>query len=247
VSVKLSVVTATFRDIPGLTTTLTSLEPLVRAARGAIEVVVVDGGTTGVAEAMRELGIGSVRLSSEPDSGVYDAMNRGLALSNGRHVWFLNGGDEALETDWPRLEMELDRAPTGVLLFAHVRQGRRRVAMLHPREASYIWHGLPANHQAIVYPGDAARATGYDLSYEMAGDYAFTAQLYADGVAPWLTIDRPLARFRLGGASSRNMRAVARDAARVQQEILRLPPGRIAASQAKHWLNRASRALRVLR
>lgn len=243
--VKLSVITVTYNDLPGLRSTLTSLSSLVEAAGSEIEVIVCDGGTPGIQGAVQFEG-GQVALYSQSDEGIYDAMNRGLSKSRGTHVWFLNGGDECLERDWRRLRADLDRVPDSVLLFGYVRRVAGKDFPHKPRKPSYLWHGLPTSHQAIIYPGRIVRSIGYDLSYTMTADYALTARLFLEEQLSWRQIHRNIARFAVGGHSTKGARQIETDAHRVQDEILRASGARKMASRARHRLSRTLIALMLV-
>ena len=185
---------------------------------------------------------GGLRVSSERDAGIYDAMNRGLHLSRGKYVWFLNGGDECLMTDWSKLVDTIERTPNAIVLFGYELDFGTIRLRKSPRHATYIWHGLPTSHQAIIYPGRQARRTSYDLSYKLSGDYAFTAQLLASG-HPAIRSNLLLARFHSGGSSSSSARTVAREAWRVQREILGSGYLRRLTSRARHFGARHAQSL----
>lgn len=97
-----TVVSVTRNDLAGLQRTVAS----VRAQRGVpIQHIVVDGASTdGTVEwlAAQDWPAGS-RFLSEPDRGIYDAMNKGAALATGELIVFMNGGDE-----FPRPETAAD-------------------------------------------------------------------------------------------------------------------------------------------
>ena len=76
-----------------------TLESVSAVKRPGVEYVVVDGvSTDSTLEAIRARGGLVDRLVSEPDSGIYDAMNKGVGLARGRYVLFING-DDALVAD----------------------------------------------------------------------------------------------------------------------------------------------------
>ncbi|MGY1769922.1 glycosyltransferase family 2 protein [Blastococcus sp. SYSU D00813] len=89
---ELTVVTVTRNDLPGLQATVRSVEEQRSAD---VEHVIVDGASTdGSAEWLTALPDLAWRSTvSEPDTGIYDAMNKGLGLATGRYVLFLNAGD----------------------------------------------------------------------------------------------------------------------------------------------------------
>lgn len=102
-----SVVTPTLNQAPFLERTLAS----VRAqSYPRIEHIVIDGGSTdGTLDILgRESGAGSVRFVTEPDKGMYDAINKGLTLASGEILAYLNSDDAwlpwAVETVVRRFE-----------------------------------------------------------------------------------------------------------------------------------------------
>jgi glycosyltransferase involved in cell wall biosynthesis len=60
-----------------------------------LEYIVIDGGSTdGTLAIIRQYASGITQWVSEPDGGLYDAMNKGLHRATGQYVWFMNAGDE---------------------------------------------------------------------------------------------------------------------------------------------------------
>lgn len=236
----LSVIVVTFRDLSGLRDTLSSLEPLAQQAGGALEILVQDGGTPGFEVAASTLPLARTALiQSIPDGGIYDGMNRALRRSRGRYVWFLNGGDLNACTDFGALVEVLSGTPRIILADFILDLGNRVVAR-RARHAIYLLHALPTSHQAIIYPGTAARRLEYDLRYRISADYAFTAALVMRGPRP-RRVPLALARFAAGGTSQQNARVIALDAARVQRDILGLPWAWRAVSSSGHAMSRALR------
>ena len=76
-----------------------TLDSVSAVKRPGVEYVVVDGvSTDATLEAIRARGALVDLLVSEPDNGIYNAMNKGVGLARGRYVLFING-DDALVTD----------------------------------------------------------------------------------------------------------------------------------------------------
>jgi glycosyltransferase involved in cell wall biosynthesis len=88
---KVSVVTACFNSAATIADTLRSVNAQTHAD---VEHIIVDGGSTdGTIALVAELGHRVVKVISEPDNGIYDAMNKGLAVATGDVVGLLNSDD----------------------------------------------------------------------------------------------------------------------------------------------------------
>ena len=86
-----SIITVTYNASPTVAVTMKSVAS--QSCR-LYEHIVVDGASTdATVEIARRLSTGATRIYSEPDRGLYDAMNKGLSLAKGDYVIFLNAGD----------------------------------------------------------------------------------------------------------------------------------------------------------
>ncbi|UFU14569.1 glycosyltransferase [Curtobacterium sp. C1] len=206
-----------------------------------VEMIVIDGAVRESTQTLAEAMPGRVRLIAEPDDGIYDAMNKGLAAASGEYVWFLNGGDEAV-ISWRNLASLIGRHETSVLLGDYVLAGRRFDVARRSRAPGSIWHALPTSHQAILYPRGEIGALMYESRFGIVGDYAFTARLYVRGI-PFARAFSPLARFHLDGVSSSQAVLIGKQAGVVQREILGVSRVRRYASAARHQLSRQLRRM----
>ena len=156
--------------------------------------------------------------------------------SSGQYVWFLNGGDTSIVSEWALLERELTRSSSDLLFASYLLQtGDRRISR-ESRPASYIWHGLPTSHQAIFYPGSVIREAKYDLTYRIVGDYEVTARMLRRGT-PSRVLKLPVAAFLTGGMSQAHSHLIAVEAGRVQHEVLHLARSSRILSQIRHKLS----------
>jgi glycosyltransferase involved in cell wall biosynthesis len=94
----LTIVTVTFQAEAFLERTLISVADARKALpkHQTIEYLLIDGGSTDSTLSIADRFDVALNLEvySAPDKGLYDAMNKGLALAKGKYVWFLNAGDE---------------------------------------------------------------------------------------------------------------------------------------------------------
>lgn len=233
----LSVVTVNLNDAAGLAATATSV--CEQDLAGA-EWLVLDGGSTdGSLDVIGDYQRNINYWFSGGDGGVYDAMNHGLARARGRYVLFMNAGDRFAGPDVLARLVPCLRGPDApdLLFGAAVLElpGGRRLQRPARAPSDYLRFGLPACHQATVFRSSLHRRFPYDLTYQVAADYAAVARLLVEG-ASWRCLDLPLARRRCGrdGLSERRTARRLADAARVQREILDLSGRERALSLA--WL-----------
>lgn len=97
ISPRVSIITVVRNDVAGLVRTLASVATQGYANR---QMVVIDGGSTdGTLETLRQHATAINTLISEPDEGIYHAMNKGVARADGEWLLFMNAGDEFAGAD----------------------------------------------------------------------------------------------------------------------------------------------------
>jgi glycosyltransferase involved in cell wall biosynthesis len=197
----LSVVIPVFKAGKKLEATLASV--LYDESR-AIEVIVVDGGPPEeTIETLRPYK-NRVRLISEPDKGIYDAMNKGIAASTGRFLYFLGAGDlvyrKGMNVMWRRLTQCAENIP--VVFYGDV--------YWRPKSIRYDGKFSKAKlaqknicHQAIIYAREVFAKHGlYDLQYPILSDHEFNIRCFADPGIPKQFVNTVLADYEAVGAST---------------------------------------------
>lgn len=188
--IRLSIVTITYNAREALPRTV---ESVMAQTYRHIEHIIVDGASAdGTADVARDYarrndasGCGhSVIISSEPDRGLYDAMNKGLQRATGDYVLFLNAGDflpDAGVTETVIRAGRLEETPAEewpAVIYGdtdivdsdgHYLRPRR---LRPPKRLTWrsFMHGMLVCHQAFYARTDIARATPYDLSYRYSAD-----------------------------------------------------------------------------
>jgi hypothetical protein len=229
--VRVSIITISFRDLPGLRKTRDSV--VAQKSAGAIEHIVVDGGSGPETERFLA-GLSDVSWVSEPDGGRYDAMNKGIAAASGDLLWFMHAGDTfgsetsvqaavdavsggSSELYWGYgVARKIDASGTCVGLFGEVPFSLRRFAL----------GGHPVPHQAAFFSRALVeRVGGYDLAHGLAADQLFMLQCAA--VTPPIVVPEIVCDFDTGGAgSTRSVAAHFTDMRRARRAVGVSPTGR---------------------
>lgn len=121
---------------------------------------------------------------SEPDQGIYDAMNKGANLASGEWILYMNAGDyfydnQSLSSIENLLNSDADVILAGVEeVLVDELQTRRFQRM--PKPISEIWRYMPTSHQAILVRLSCQQEYGFDTNYHWCGDHDLLARMYRD-------------------------------------------------------------------
>lgn len=181
-----------------------------------IEHIVIDG-------ASRDATVGIIQRSlhkiahfvSEPDGGVYEAMNKGLKLATGDVIAFLNSDDvyhDALVLETVARSM-LDQALDGLygdVEFFNAASPQKTVRTYNSGRFSpsrIAWGWMPA-HPALFVRRAIYEQFGYfQEDYRIAGDYEFVARVFKNGQIKSCHLPKVLVRMQTGGLSTSGLRA----------------------------------------
>lgn len=139
------------------------------------EYILIDGGSTdSTLQIIDKYRSHLAQVISEPDSGIYDAMNKGLNLAQGKYVWFLNAGDVIYSDD--TLAKIMETANDADVLYGDteiVDQYDNKIGLRRHRPPENLtWKsfqmGMLVSHQAIIVRKSLARK--YDLTYKISAD-----------------------------------------------------------------------------
>lgn len=226
---RFSVITVTRDNLPGLRRTANSLDSQTYRD---FDWIVIDGASRDGTPAF--LAATDAQWLSEPDTGIYDAMNKGLIRATGTYVLFLNAGDILADPAILADAANLD----GDLIYGDGREGSA-VKRAHSHRA-LLW-GMFTYHQSIFYRRAAIRGVRYDTQYRIAADYKFTAQLLRHGARAFYW-PRVICDFEQGGISQIAAAAGRHEMAKIRAELRLCPPAvslMITATHAALWALRA--------
>lgn len=207
-STKLSIITINRNNAEGLRKTMESV--FAQTYKG-LEYIIVDGASIdGSVAAIRASALQAeglqLKWTSEPDSGIYDAMNRGVRKSQGEYVLMLNSGDFLVDEHViERVIPELDGTDIVQGNVITTRAGKEAINRGYGKsELTFIdvMHGHFL-HQASFCRRDLFEQYGYfDESYRINGDTVFYAKCLGFGDATFKYVDQNIAYFDTTGISA---------------------------------------------
>lgn len=210
---KISVITVCFNSEATLQKAIDS----VASQSGVdIEHIVIDGGSRdATVDIIRR---NAQRLSSwisEPDKGVYQAMNKGLQRARGDVIAFLNSDDvysdsQVLEQVTRTMEVQGLDAVYGDVAFFRANAPDTVVRVYDSGRFSPArigWGWMPAHPALFVRREVYLRYGFFREEYRIAGDYEFVARIFKDGSLKSLHVQQVMVRMQSGGLSTAGLRA----------------------------------------
>ena len=221
-----SIITCTYNAESVLQRTLDSV---LEQTYSHVEHIIVDGASTDatldMVEAYKQKSDAEdwcheVRVKSEPDRGLYDAMNKGIQRATGQYVLFLNAGDTFPSAD--TLELVAESVGEGeeppAVLYGDTDvvddEGRflRHRRLSPPRRLTWrsFMKGMLVCHQAFYARTDLAKATPYDLHYRFSADVDWCIRIMRLARRrhfPMRNVGAVVVNFLDGGMTTTNHRA----------------------------------------
>ena len=175
----LTVVTVVRNDGPGLKKTIESVSGQTYPN---IEYIVIDGGSTDATRSVLQEYDHLVDFwQSEPDAGIYDAMNKGLALAGGEWISFMNAQDYFYQAD------SVQKALTGVpadsdFIYGHTYfLGGDAVGVVKALGFERLWRTMIFTHQALFTRTALLKERPFDTGFKICADYNFIFNAYMTG------------------------------------------------------------------
>ena len=179
---KLSIITINYNNKAGLQKTIDSV---VAQTWRDFEWIIIDGGSTdGSKELIEQYQQHFAYWCSEPDKGVYNAMNKGIDKARGEYLNFMNSGDifyskDTLEEVFARNTLNAD-----MVYGDWVRIEKENVVLMKaPNEVSLDFFYIDnICHQAMFLKSSTMKKKGYDETFQIYADWARWMEMALDGL-----------------------------------------------------------------
>jgi glycosyltransferase involved in cell wall biosynthesis len=225
-----SIITVVYNDAANLEKTIQSV---VGQTNHNYEYIVIDGGSKdGTIDVIKQHQTQITLWKSEPDKGIYDAMNKGIKAARGKFINFLNAGDTYFSPNVLQLVSETQaRLPQVEIVYGQaVRRSSESSNLKFIKggqvTTSNLFTSIPFCHQAIFYQTPLFQEVGlYDITYRVTADYQWLIRYYnsRQTLAKMHFLNSNLVEYAEGGYSFINIHKAAREKLKIARTHFNKP------------------------
>lgn len=206
-----SIITATYNSEK---TILSCLNSLASQSFTDFEHIVIDGlSTDKTLEVINNNPFNQQKIVSERDSGIYDALNKGINQAEGEFILFLHSDDEFYESE--TLQKIHDFLVTnkcdglwGNLVYVRKSDGKV-IRKWRDNKFRSLYLGWMPPHPTLVLKRDVYENEGvFNTTYKIAGDYELCLRIFSKKEYNILCCDTYLIKMTLGGESNRSLKNI---------------------------------------
>ncbi len=199
---KVTIITVCYNAIEGIEKTIQSV---IGQSYLCIEYIVVDGASTdGTVDVVRKYADNIDYFVSEPDGGIYDAMNKGIKAATGEWIIFLNAGDTFASEDAIKDALSIDTEGIDVIYGDSIElDGGTSRLMSSSAEVEQMEYEQVYRHGSSLVRASVHRLNLFDLSRKDLGyalDWELIRRLYINGFK-FKRVNMPIECYELEGTS----------------------------------------------
>ena len=214
--IKITIVTITYNADEFLEKTILSV---IEQDYQFVEFIIIDGGSQdGTVDIIKKYEKYITYWISEPDRGIYDAMNKGIDVATGEWINFMNAGDTFFENGTiSNVSREFDDQHE--LICGDILRGIDNKSYRKPLGLKYAFDAMFVWHQALFTKMFLMKQFKFNADFKIAADYEFVLRCFYYGYN-FKFIDFPIANFIEGGISQNNNTLSRVEAMYVQSKYL---------------------------
>lgn len=198
----ISIITVNFNNFEGLKKTKDSIS---KQTFKNFEYIVIDGGSTDGSKEFIETNKDCFTYwVSEPDKGIYNAMNKGIKVAKGNYLFFLNSGDEFIDSNaLNKVAIHLE-AYDIIYFNINVKEGDKNYIKKCPDTMSFSYlHNDTIPHQSVFIKKSLFEKVGYyDEGLKIVSDWKFLIMSLIKYNASYKYVDEVFSIFYRDGISS---------------------------------------------
>jgi len=199
----ISVITVVYNGEKYLEQTIKSV---INQTYKSIEYIIIDGGSTDkTLDIIKKYEKHISYWVSEPDKGLYDAMNKGIGVAKGELIGMINS-DDWYEPNAVELIVNAYKNNPNKTIFHADRydvdeSGNRKIKKFHPSNFKFKYYGMTYNHPSMFITKDEYKKHLYNTELRALSDYQFVLEAFLRNRDTFLYIDKAIVNYRLDGIS----------------------------------------------
>lgn len=183
-----------------------------------MEYIIVDGKSTDSSvDIIKSYADSISQWVSEPDGGIYDAMNKGVRMSRGKWIIFMNAGDGFADRDV--LSRVFAEERDGDIIYGDVlKRGKDGAVTMKKAEPAHNSHRMFFCHQSALARRDCLIGEPFDVAHKMSADFKFFKKMFLGG-KKFIKLEFPIALFDTTGVSNSQRSKGLMDNIKVVKEV----------------------------
>lgn len=205
-NILISIITVTYNDLNALRNTIESYKRFKAInSFASFEYIVIDGGSSdGTLCFLETCSEWVSEYTSEPDNGIYDAMNKGILRAKGKYTWFMNAGDLFIGNHFGLLNLLQSSSGKDIDVIygsrIYVKNPGNIEEIQMPKDFSEILSGMCFGHQAMLCKTSVLRKYMFNDRLKFVADYEQIIRMHLDGIQ-FHCSSEIFCKFQSGGAS----------------------------------------------
>ena len=184
-----------------------TIQSVINQTYKNIEYIIIDGGSTdGTLDIIKKYENNISYWISEPDNGLYDAMNKGIGIAKGELIGMINS-DDWYELEAVAIMLEAYKNNPTKSIFHADRyniddDGNKTVKKFHPSAFKFMYYGMTYNHPSMFITKNEYALHLYNTTLRAHSDYQFVLETFLRDKNLLYYIDKPIVNYRLDGISA---------------------------------------------
>lgn len=210
----LSIITVTYNNFLGLKQTIESVS---QQSDKNYQHIIIDGDSSdGTKEYLNSLDNDNIKWSSEKDSGIYDAMNKGINNATGTWLIFMNAGDE-FNTNAILEHIPFSQENTVIYGDCDIKYDTGYTRTMKASNLNQLWKGLPFSHQSVIVRRSIL-LDGFNTTYKYCADFYLFFSLYKTK-KQWKYIPYSISKITAGGVSDNKRYLATNEVYQINKEM----------------------------
>jgi len=199
----ISIITVVYNGAKTLEQTIQSV---INQTYNNIEYIIIDGGSTdGTLDIIKKYENHISQWVSEPDKGLYDAMNKGISKANGELIGMINSDDwyedNAVELIVDAFQKNPEKRIFHGDRYDVLENGSKSIRKFHPSKFKFLYYGMTYNHPSMFIHRDIYKKCFYNINLKALSDYEFVLKQFLKNKNSFHYVPVAYVNYRLDGIS----------------------------------------------